>query len=113
MARVLKKSGAAASELPPRFHNFPQVLYNVRVSNIGWKENDEVQRKVSEAEQLLGTHGRVLVRPSGTQPVLRVMVESRDSDALERVADELIGTVTRALGGEVQGKVDLANALGD
>jgi len=57
--------------------------------------------------------GRVVVRPSGTQPMIRVMVESQDRAKRDTVAEQIVARVVSELGGHVEGRVDLTNALGD
>jgi len=57
--------------------------------------------------------GRVVVRPSGTQPMIRVMVESKDREKRDMVAEQIVSRVVSELGGHVEGRVDLTNALGD
>jgi phosphoglucosamine mutase len=77
----------------------PQVLKNVRVSNRdGLADAAEVWDDVRAVEAELGERGRVLLRPSGTEPLVRVMVEAADQGDAERAADRLVATVSRALG---------------
>ena len=87
------------SELVP-FEPFPQVLINVKTAkpqNV--HEMDGVRRSISDAERRLGEHGRVLVRPSGTEPVVRVMVEAADEPLARAVAEEVATAVQRELNG--------------
>jgi phosphoglucosamine mutase len=57
--------------------------------------------------------GRIVVRPSGTQPMIRVMVESKNREKRDIVTEEIVSRVVSELGGQVHGRVDLTNALGD
>ena len=76
---------------------FPQVLVNVTVPRgFQWDGNDAVVRAKQAAEAALGKDGRVLLRPSGTEPVLRVMVEGRDGDRVNALAHELAAMVQSA-----------------
>jgi phosphoglucosamine mutase len=78
---------------------YPQVLINVQgvdKSRVG--SAPELAAAVAAAETELGTLGRVLVRPSGTEPTVRVMVEAADAVAAERVAGQLAESVRTALG---------------
>ncbi len=85
---------AAAAKMMPKY---PQVLVNVPgdASQLG----PDVDAAVSRAEAQLGGDGRVLVRPSGTEPKIRLMVQARDADLAERVVGQLAGEVRRALAG--------------
>ncbi len=114
LLRVLKLSGCAASELPPHFENRPQLLVNVRVDDKdAWRRSAGVQSALKDAERIVNGDGRVLVRASGTQPVVRVMVESRTEEARDKAAERIVEALVREAGGEVQSRVDLTDALGD
>jgi phosphoglucosamine mutase len=79
---------------------FPQVLLNVPVADPGGLAGAEAVREaVRRAEDELGVGGRVLVRASGTEPLVRVMVEAEAADDATRHADELAGVVRSSLGG--------------
>jgi phosphoglucosamine mutase len=95
---VVQRSGrplaALAGEAMTRL---PQVLRNVRVARIGVDVGAQLADQVAEAEAELGDHGRVLIRPSGTEPVVRVMVEAPTATQAEDVADRL-ATAVGALG---------------
>jgi len=76
---------------------FPQVLLNVSVGKqAGVLERAEVKRTVAEAEADLDGSGRILLRPSGTEPVIRVMVEGRNADRIEEWAERIAAAVRRA-----------------
>ena len=75
----------------------PQVLVNVRIKNgFDFKASPEVQNAVTQAESELGEDGRVLLRPSGTEPLIRVMVEGRAKATVEALARRIAGTVEAA-----------------
>ena len=73
---------------------YPQVLKNVRVVDKSAARNDlDVAAKVDEITERLGDTGRVLLRESGTEPVLRVMVESESTEICEKYVDEIISVI--------------------
>jgi len=77
---------------------FPQVLLNVEVANPGDLDGASgVWQAVTEAEAALGDQGRVLVRASGTEPLIRVMVEAIDEDAAHRHAEAVAAAVRTSL----------------
>ncbi|MFO8024099.1 phosphoglucosamine mutase [Thiohalophilus sp.] len=93
------ESGRTLSDLVSGMDKYPQQLINVRLARkVDVLRTPEVQAAVVAAESELATRGRVLLRPSGTEPLLRVMVEGRDAEQVLRVAQELAGVVEQALG---------------
>ena len=84
------------SELCKGFTFYPQVLKNVRVANKANAQNDEdVQAAVAQAAAALGDTGRILVRESGTEPVIRVMVEAEDHSTCEKYVDQVLEVIRR------------------
>ena len=83
------------------FTPYPQILKNVKVENreqrIHWQENTAVQEAISLAEKDMGDQGRVLVRASGTEPLIRVMVEAQNSDLVNYWTDYLATAVEKNL----------------
>jgi phosphoglucosamine mutase len=75
---------------------FPQTLVNVRVNGKPDLEASSVQASVQEVEQQLGDRGRVVLRASGTEPVVRVMVEGEDATEVQMLADQLAQAVSSA-----------------
>jgi phosphoglucosamine mutase len=76
---------------------YPQVLINVRVENAAiLLERKEITDAVAEAERALDGKGRVLLRPSGTEPLLRVMVEGEDGELVKQWAEKIARTVREA-----------------
>jgi phosphoglucosamine mutase len=97
---VIVRSGRSLSELAGVMEVYPQTLINVRVEEPGAAKavaaSEAVQRAVSEAEIRLGEEGRVLMRPSGTEPVVRVMVEHTDETVCREVCEDISQTVAGA-----------------
>lgn len=113
-AKVLQESGQTAAEAFEGFENWPQLLVNLLVDRKeGWNSNPNVQRAISDAEEQLTGHGRLNVRASGTQPILRVMVESETIALRDDVSNDLVAAILSELGGSIYSRVDLTHALGD
>ncbi|WP_137045891.1 phosphoglucosamine mutase [Pseudolabrys sp. FHR47] len=93
---VVKRSGKPVSEVCHRFEPLPQILKNVRYKTGKPMENAAVTAAIASAEQKLGSGGRLLVRPSGTEPVIRVMGEGDDKAVVEQAVDDVIDALTKA-----------------
>ena len=77
LLKVLKQEGKTLSEMASILERLPQVLVNQKVgTKEGWAENERIKSAIQKVEQELGKHGRILVRPSGTEPKIRVMIEA-------------------------------------
>ena len=97
---IMKEKGKSLSELAGLMTKYPQLLVNVRVlTKAGWESNSSIQDAISEAERELNGNGRILVRPSGTEPLIRVMAEGPDQDQLDELCNR-IGDVIRIEQGE-------------
>jgi len=92
----LVRSGKPASELLHMFDPVPQLLKNVRYDGGVPLEDHAVQRVIDEAEGELAGKGRLVIRPSGTEPVIRVMAEGDDPGQVERVVDRVCDAVRSA-----------------
>jgi phosphoglucosamine mutase len=89
------------------------MLVNIGLSDKeAWKEAATLHSYI-ESKQAELEGGRIVVRPSGTQPMIRVMVESKNREKRDIVTEEIVSRVVAELGGQVHGRVDLTNALGD
>jgi phosphoglucosamine mutase len=100
LGAVMMKRRERLSQLASVFQRVPQVLVNVKVADrTGVEENETIRAAVEEATRLLGGHGRVLVRPSGTEPLVRVMVEAIDAGSAHSIADRLAQVVKAELAG--------------
>ncbi len=100
LLRVMKKTGKKLSELASEMNVYPQVTRNVRVSQMGkvrFATDESIKIAIIEAEKELGNKGRVLVRVSGTEPLVRVMLEGEDEKLINRLASEVAKVVEERL----------------
>jgi phosphoglucosamine mutase len=93
---VLKAGDRPMSALARQFEPAPQKLENVRFTTGRPLEADGVKAAIADAEQKLGAAGRVLVRASGTEPLIRVMAEGDDEALVSQVVREIVGAVRKA-----------------
>ncbi len=94
---AMRESGKTLAELTADLAMYPQVLLNVAVpKGFDWKKHQAIADAQSRAERSLNGRGRVLLRPSGTEPVLRVMVEGESREAIESAAKSIAATVRKA-----------------
>ena len=94
MMEVMLARKKKMSELSEGFTVYPQVLKNIRVHNKAEAQNDnDVQAAVKAVAEKLGDSGRILVRESGTEPVIRVMVEAESEETCQKYVDEVIAVI--------------------
>ena len=94
---AMRESGKSLAELTADLVMYPQVLLNVAVpGGFDWKKHQAIADAQSRAERSLNGRGRVLLRPSGTEPVLRIMVEGEPREAIESAAKSIADTVRKA-----------------
>ena len=95
----LKRSGRKASDLTALMTTYPQLLVNVKVATKeGWETNEAIKEAIAEGDKELGENGRILVRPSGTEPLIRVMAEGPDQDQLDRICHAIADVVKKEQG---------------
>ena len=95
--KAIARSGKSLTQLLEGVTLFPQTLINVRLAaGHDWKKNEALASETRKVETELGNHGRVLIRASGTEPLLRVMVEARDADVAQKTAQRLAEAVRAA-----------------
>ena len=93
---AMKKSGKKASELNEMMTTYPQVLINVKVRDKKLVEvNENVKRAIFEGEEELGGNGRILVRASGTEPLIRVMAEGPNKIQLDRICNKIAAEIEK------------------
>ena len=98
LLRIMKKKGQPLSELRKVLTKLPQAQRNVRVLRKPELEEMESAAKVAEIEKVLGESGRVLIRYSGTEPLMRILIEGRDAELIERQAEELAAAIQQEIG---------------
>lgn len=95
---VMRESGDSLARLRADMKLYPQVLLNVPVKNrVNLDENTVIQKAVKQAEDDLGSGGRILLRPSGTEPLVRVMVEGKVANDVQRICQTVANVVGEAL----------------
>ena len=100
LIKVMTETGKSLAQLCEGVEDYPQLLVNVKITESGkgkWNKVPAIMDCISAAEKELGGSGRVLVRESGTEPLVRVMVEGKDMDMVKRLADSIAEEVKRSL----------------
>ncbi|MFC4402293.1 phosphoglucosamine mutase [Gracilibacillus xinjiangensis] len=99
LVNVMRETGKKLSELAGEMKKFPQVLKNIRVVNKNEvMTNRTVLEAINKVEKEMGSQGRVLVRPSGTEPLVRVMVEAPTLDDCNRYVEEVADVIQQVIG---------------
>ena len=91
---VVKKKNKPVSQVCHRFEPLPQVLRNVQYRGGKPLEHAKVRSAIADAENRLNGHGRLVVRPSGTEPVIRIMGEGDDKAMVEEIVDGIVDALT-------------------
>ena len=100
LANAIKKSGKVPSELNKLVSDYPQVLINATVENskkYSYMENEKIKSEIEKIEEEFGKTGRVVIRPSGTEPLVRVMIEGKDQEEITKVAKDLADLIEAEL----------------
>ncbi len=98
---VMKETGKKLSELAGIMETYPQILKNARVTNKkkhDYNDDEIIVQRIAEVEEHFSGQGRVLIRPSGTEPLVRVMIEGKKQSELNQFADELVNLIEQRLG---------------
>lgn len=106
---VMKDTNKTLAELNSLMTSYPQVLVNAKVSNerkYGYLDNQEIKTEIKRIEKLFHGRGRLVIRPSGTEPLVRVMIEGKDKSEINQVARELAVFIEERLG-------DYNNVMGE
>ena len=98
LIQAILESGKKASELSSLMKKYPQVLINAKVNpnkKYDYENNPEIKSAIEEVEQKFSGNGRVLIRPSGTEPLVRVMIEGQDKSIIEAEARKLCDLIEK------------------
>lgn len=101
LLKAVKLSGKRPSELSDQITIYPQVLKNAQIKNENKKKymlDAEISAEIKRVEELMAGEGRVLIRPSGTEPLVRVMIEGKEIDMIAKLAQDLAELITKRLG---------------
>lgn len=94
LLQILKQSKQSLADLAAQMEQYPQILINVRVKEKhGWQEKPQIQEAIAAAQAQLGDAGRILVRASGTENLLRVMVEGKKQKQIEQLAQQIVSVI--------------------
>ena len=93
---IISQQNKPASEALKVFKPLPQILKNVRFSGLPPMQNETVRKAISEAQENFKNHGRILVRESGTEPLIRVMAEGDDPAKVENLVNDLCEVIEKA-----------------
>lgn len=100
LIELLARSGKSLSSLTADIPDYPQLLKNIRITEDKrgiWNKNADILTVIDEAEKALGENGRILVRESGTEPLVRVMIEGKDETEVEKWTDAICAAIEAAL----------------
>ena len=101
LVNIMKLTGKPLSELAGEMETFPQSLVNVKVTDKNSvMENEKIKAVIEKTEQELGENGRVLVRPSGTEPLVRIMVEAPTEELCTGYVQEIAAVVQNEMGSD-------------
>ena len=101
LVKAVLASGKKPSELSDEIEIYPQVLKNAKVKNENkskYEDDPEIRAAIEKVEAEMEGSGRVLIRPSGTEPLVRVMLEGQDVDHITELAQELAKLLTKRFG---------------
>jgi phosphoglucosamine mutase len=95
----MQKRGVTLAELAEMMVTFPQTQRTIKVKDKkDFSQIPQIQRMIKECQKELGERGRILIRYSGTEPVLRIMIEGENEEKIGRMADAMAEAVQKALG---------------
>ena len=93
----MKETGSSLKELSGVMYKLPQVLVNIKVKNKDYASIQEITESIKEADTVLSGRGRILVRPSGTENLIRVMAEGPDENEIRKLVEGIAKIVANKL----------------
>ena len=97
LLRIMKETGSSLKELSGVMYKLPQVLVNIKVKNKDYASFPEITDSIKEADTVLSGRGRILVRPSGTENLIRVMAEGPDENEIRKLVEGIAKIVANKL----------------
>lgn len=100
LIQILLEKNVSLSELCDIIQIYPQVLINAKVNSNkknNYKDDEEIQSKIKEIEKTFSDEGRVIIRPSGTEPLVRVMIEGKNQENITKKAEEIAKLIEKRL----------------
>lgn len=100
LIQILLEKNVSLSELCDIIQIYPQVLINAKVNSNkknNYKDDEEIQNKIKEIEKTFSDEGRVIIRPSGTEPLVRVMIEGKNQENITKKAEEIAKLIEKRL----------------
>ena len=99
LLNVMKQTGKSLSELASEVESYPQLLVNVRVKDKKKAmEHPAIKAVITAVEEEMGDEGRILIRPSGTEPLIRVMAEAPTEEQVEHYVSQIVAVVEKEMG---------------
>ena len=98
LIQAILESGKKASELGSIVQKYPQVLINAKVDSdkkYDYEKNVEIKNAIEKLEKEFSGNGRVLIRPSGTEPLVRVMIEGKDKEVIREKAQKIADLIEK------------------
>ena len=100
LIKILLEKNVSASKLCDIIQIYPQVLVNAKVDSnkkYDYEKDEEIKNEISKLEEEFSGNGRVLIRPSGTEPLVRVMIEGKDKNYIKTKAENLVKLIEKKL----------------
>ncbi|HZJ99346.1 MAG TPA: phosphoglucosamine mutase [Tissierellaceae bacterium] len=101
LLEVVKETGKSLADLNKLMTNYPQVLVNAKVDNskkYKYLEDEVIKNEIDKIEKLFHGQGRVVIRPSGTEPLVRVMIEGKNQEEISNIAENLAEIIEKRIG---------------